>query len=177
MSCQHCNQQRFDRPEWGQSRQRPAAGKKDHFPLSDESIRAKTPSDDLSLECHLLIDPCHEFPEDYFVYDLTGELLALKDNERGVMTIQVLHLSRSRLRKRRFRRLHEFLRALKGLSLIEEGLERDEVAFDLIQDFLANGAEYAGLLRYVVRCPSEFGIQTDWVEGLQEEGHGVWSPS
>jgi len=48
-------------------------GKKDRFPLEDEINRAKVPRDDITREKALLLNPCVDDPEEYFMYVVEGE--------------------------------------------------------------------------------------------------------
>lgn len=72
--------------------------KKTHFPLIDESKRAKNDDDNLSGEQPLLINPLEENPEDFIAYDIPNEqspegsimLKAVGKDERGKKTVNCL---------------------------------------------------------------------------------------
>lgn len=71
--------------------------KKNHFPLVNETSRALTKDDDLSLEMPVLINPSFEEPADFIDYDWDSDpgkvFLVGKDPEnRGRETIRILGL-------------------------------------------------------------------------------------
>ncbi|MCU0325810.1 MAG: hypothetical protein MUF45_11250 [Spirosomaceae bacterium] len=91
-SCKTCNQ----------------AYKKNFFPLSDETKRAKNHNDDLSLEESLLIHPEFDDPQNHitFVEEIAKPI---NDSIKGKTTIKYLGLNDSELLKERF----DYLRILK----------------------------------------------------------------
>lgn len=160
-SCQHCNQSRKDRPRWGNPETGPAAGKLDQFPLDDEGTRAFLPTDDLKRERRLLIDPCEDQPEDHLRYTVDGQIVAVQDDRRGAASIQVFHLTRSRLRDAR-RQVIEAAIALLKLIRKYQAEDNQEATADLREYleryFLADHRPYAGAARAVVRDPDAFGV-------------------
>ncbi|MBI3301391.1 MAG: hypothetical protein HYZ72_04840 [Deltaproteobacteria bacterium] len=154
-SCQLCNQRRKDRPRWDEPTELPAGGKGDQFPLLDETTRAMGPADDVYAERTLLIDPCFDNPEDYLGYDPTGQMFSLNDNPYGVKTIDVLHLSRRRIRVLRRRTIRIVTHVMK-LIANHPGAASDLRV--LLEDMQAGESEYAGIARYVAKHPAEFGI-------------------
>lgn len=159
-SCQHCNQRRRDRRRWEDSADLPTSGKADQFPLMDEGSRAMGPHDDVHAERRLLIDPCLDDPEDYLGYIPTGEIFSLRDphgsrnNDMGTKTIDVLHLMRRRLRvaRRVAIKLVSPVIAMVAHPTAPAGLDSD------LRNWLKEYQEHAGVVRYVVRHSSEFGI-------------------
>lgn len=154
-SCQHCNQRRKDRPRWGDPVELPGGGKLDQFPLLDERTRAMAPRDDVYAEHTLLIDPCFDDPEDYLGYDPTGQIFSLSDNPYAETTIEVLHLSRRRLRG--FRR--ETIKMVTGMMklIANVPIAADDLK-SLLTNMQASTSQYAGAARYVARHPAEFGV-------------------
>jgi len=148
-SCQHCNQSRKDRPRWGDPSELPAGGKADQFPLLDETTRAMRPSDDVSAEHALLIDPCLSDPEDYLGYDPTGQIFSLNDDPCGEKTIEVFHLRRRRLRDHR-RNTMKMVKAVMKIHNINSGAAAEMMV--LIED-----RYHAGIARYVAKHPADFG--------------------
>lgn len=159
-SCQHCNQRRKDRPRWADPTERPAGGKADQFPLLDESTRVMRPSNDVYAEHTLLIDPCFDDPEDYLGYDATGQILSLDYNPYGQKTIEVLRLYRGRLRDSRRDTLKAVLLVMKllasSLTASNAGAAADLQAWLVVVQ--ASESQHAGLARYIVKYPSEFGV-------------------
>jgi uncharacterized protein (TIGR02646 family) len=158
-SCQHCNQRRKDRPQWEDTRELPAGGKVDQFPLSDENTRALDPSYDIHAEQRLLIDPCLDDPEDYLGYDPTGQIFSLNDKAKGEKTIEVFHLFRRRLSVCR----RDIVEAVTGvMKLIAKlAIENPGAAKDLntlLESMQAGEYQYAGAARYVAKHPAEFGV-------------------
>ncbi len=149
LSCQHCNQSRKDRPRWGDPSELPAGGKADQFPLLDETTRAMGPSDDVSAEHTLLIDPCLSNPEDYLGYDPTGQIFSPNDDPRGGKTIEVFHLRRRRLRDYR-RNTMKIVKAVMKLRNINYGAAAEMIA-------LIENQYHAGIARYVAKHPADFG--------------------
>jgi uncharacterized protein (TIGR02646 family) len=89
--------------------------KGERFPLDDESKRATSHHDDLSLESPLLINPTKE--------DLTASLewreeviRAIDGNPRGEATIQILGLNSAILAKNRYAHLKLIKTLLEGLA-------------------------------------------------------------
>ncbi len=85
--CQLCNQ-RF---------------KGNHFPLIDDTQRAKSHHDDIKNEQPLFIHPAIEDPSDFLEFD-KEYLCAIDDNARGKATIEALGLNRDKLARNATRR-------------------------------------------------------------------------
>ncbi len=153
-SCTNCNRRRKDKPLWDDLRELPAGGKYDQFPLSDESTRIMSHDDgDISNEATLLIDPCSDNPECYFIYDPKGHILALDEDPRGTESLRVYNLVRRRLRDRRrriFRRTATVLKIIEGLQ--RDGADNKDVlkmSKELLLEMISNGGEHAGVARFV----------------------------
>jgi uncharacterized protein (TIGR02646 family) len=106
-SCQLCNQ-RF---------------KGNHFPLKDDTQRAKSHHDDVKNEQPLFIHPAIEDPSDFLKFD-EHYLCAIDDNVRGKATIEALGLNRDKLVEKRGD-------ALKKLKLLIKF--RDHISSEIIK--------------------------------------------
>ncbi len=89
--------------------------KKSFFPLACPTDRACGPSDDLTKEQPLLVDPMREEPADFIRFN-RHVAVAPDDNSRGTITRQVLGLNREPLKRRR----EEWLEKLKLLKATAE---------------------------------------------------------
>ena len=156
-SCQHCNQRRKDQPHWDDPQLLPSGGKVDQFPLGDETTRALQPTDDIQAEDKLLLDPCNDEPEDHLGYDPTGRIFSLNNSHCGEPTIAVLHLNRRRLRIGRHKALRLVLSLLKVIDSGNTG-EFVHQLNNLLDNLKSDAYEFAGLNRYVVRRPADFGL-------------------
>ncbi len=159
-SCQHCNQWRKDRPSWEDTTELPPGGKVDQFPLLDENTRAMSPSVDFHAEHTLLIDPCVDDPENDLAYDPTGQIFPLKDNPYGKKTIEVFHLSRRRLTTLRRETMKIAVGVMKLIGRVAIGANAGaaEDLQALLEDMQADKSQHAGVVRYVARHPTEFGV-------------------
>jgi hypothetical protein len=93
------------------------AGKHTQFPLENESLRARSPGDDLNREQPLLLNPCVDEPENYFRLDpFLGQLIPMDENIRAAATIRILGLNRKRLCERRKLEIQDVVHCLKALS-------------------------------------------------------------
>jgi uncharacterized protein (TIGR02646 family) len=159
--CEHCNQRRKDTPRWGDLRYAEAGGKQDQFPLQEEGTRALGPGDDPKRENRLLLDPCHDQPEEHLRYTVDGQIVAIAGDLQGEVSIEVFHLARRRLRDAR---RDVIAAAVSNLKLIRkyEAEGRLDVAADfrqLLETFLlTDRCHYAGAARAVVRDPEAFGV-------------------
>lgn len=125
-ACPGCNQRRRD---WGVG---PARGKSSQFPLVDEGQRVHRPGP-LDQEQPKLLDPCFDEPTQHFRLDPEGELTGL--DERGKASIEIYHLKRDPLTKRR----KEAMRTLTNAAL-QQNQEEVEI-------LLAADAEFSALLK------------------------------
>ncbi len=161
LSCTHCNQARRDRPLWAEPTTGPSGGKLDQFPVEDESTRALRPEDRLESERPLLLDPCHDRPEDHLKFGIDGSVVAVHGGPTGEASIRVFHLSRRRLKKRRREKVEEvtsLLHLIRGLKARGAAAAAADFTAFLQRHFLADSAEYAGVARAVDRDPEAFGL-------------------
>jgi uncharacterized protein (TIGR02646 family) len=112
-SCVPCNQSRQDKPLWNDPVSGVTEGKADQFPIEDEAFRAMGPGDDLTLERPLLLDPCGENPEAFFIYTALGEIEPALGCIRAQESIRVFHLTRRRLRDQRKEQIDAVIVILK----------------------------------------------------------------
>ncbi len=160
-SCQHCNQNRKDKPSWDDPSPGGTAGKLDQFPLEDESTRVMAPDVDLKGEKRLLIDPCEDQPENHLRFAVDGVVVAVAGDRKGEASIKVFHLNRRRLRKRRMKAIAAAIFDLKAIRKLEAGGDPDaarEFRSHLERFLLADSSEYAAAARAVVRDPAVFGV-------------------
>ena len=158
LSCPHCNQKRKDKPRWGDPQTLPAGGKLDQFPLMDERTRAMSHNSDIYGEHTLLIDPCYDDPEWYFAYDPHGQIFSLGDNPYGEETIEIFHLKRRRLRDARrgiIKLTSEFVKKIKKAQSNGNDDAINDLE-DLLQNFIADNSQYAGVARFVVNNAENF---------------------
>lgn len=156
-SCQHCNQRRKDQPHWDDLVPRPSGGKVDQFPLGDETTRALQPTDDIQAEDKLLLDPCNDDPENHLGYDPTGQVFSVNNSRSGERTIAVVHLNRRRLRMRRRETLQLVSSLLKVIASGNSGESAHQLN-RLLDKLKSDANEFAGLNRYVIRRPADFGL-------------------
>jgi hypothetical protein len=125
------------------------------FPLVDEAVRARGPSDDITREAPLFIDPSTEDPSLYvgfrqeFAYAVGG-------SARGRETILALGLDRAELVERRRDRLSKL--RLMDAAAAELRRKRGPGARKVVQQIEAelahsvtDGAEFAAMARRLVR--------------------------
>ncbi len=157
-SCTHCNQRRKDKPVWGDLHYAHAGGKMDQFPLEIESTRAMSHDDDMNQEDILLIDPCKDNPEQFFSYDITGQIVSSGDNLRGRATIDICHLERRRLRNRRREKMKTAIDMLKLIYKSNNEVTKDAAKKFMHDNLLDNKCEYAGVARTVNNDQDAFGV-------------------
>ena len=134
----------------------------DQFPLVDERTRAMLPSQSLRRETTLLIDPCYDDPENYFSYDIEGQIYALDVNPYGTKTIEICHLNRSRLKSARKERLDVAVDIIKSIQkFVRSGNVAAARAFERLfrRRLMADGCPYAAVARAVRRDPEAFGVK------------------
>lgn len=149
-ACTACNQKRGERLEYPNIGRFPTTGKADSFPLIDESVRAWSPSDDLTLEEPLLLNPTIDFPEEHLSFYPNGE--AYGKTPRGEETIRILGLNARKLYQDRRRTINQVIEWLTD-SKTSTG------ASTMINHSTVDSAQYAGAARAVVNDPIAFGIQ------------------
>ena len=160
-ACTFCNQRRKDQPRYDNPITLPAQGKLDQFPIENEDHRAMSPAHDLGKEQPYLLNPCDENdkPEDHFSYDITGEILPSDEHDtRAKETIRICHLTRYRLRAARARLIIRMSKAMRSLRRAREAGDAlaEEMMKEVIDDFVAPYALYAGVARAVQKDPDAF---------------------
>ena len=152
-SCQNCNRRLWGKPQWSDPTRGSAGGKQNQFPLSNESSRALGPTDDVNRELRLLLDPCHDLPEEVLGYYPNGQAFALGDDSRANSTIRAFNFrNRQRLRERRGQVMADVQHLLEQISIAEQD-ENTNVRIvkglrELLNQRLEPSAEYAGAARF-----------------------------
>lgn len=148
-SCSFCNRRRRENP-WESESSAPTGGKGDRFPLVCEADRAISPSDNVSNEAPLLLDPCVDDPAEYFGYLPDGQIYALGGSLRAEKSIWLYNLELFALRRAR----RVVFAAVDVLRDIERKLEiagQKSLANQIsamIASHLADESEYAGVARF-----------------------------
>ena len=160
-SCKACNQNRRERPIWGDLTYRTAKGKADQFPLEDENKRAMTPDDNIEIEPTLLIDPCQDNPEKYLSVNPTGKIISINNNKRGWVTISVLNLDR-RLLVRSYKKTINTTRYFLSIAKDLENKGDLHIAGKILKiikdNITSDNAQNAGVARAVMQEPERFGL-------------------
>ena len=171
-SCMPCNLRRRDKPIWGDLTAGRTAGKYDQFPLEDENTRVFRPPqrvtsstrlvDHARKERALLIDPCWDTPSWYLTFDVTGQILAVGDNSYGESTIEVCHLKRRRLRRKREIKIGECIEALKIIQELRRcgrGREAAKMVNWYKRDLAGVSKSFSAVAITVRKSPSRFGMK------------------
>jgi hypothetical protein len=118
-----------------------------------------TPEDPIARERPLLLDPCSDQPEEYLSVTVLGEPISLLDPQ-GAASIEILHLSRKRLRDLRRRKIEEAVEVLRFIAKCQaRGDVEAREDFERFLDHLADDdQEYAATVRAVRRDPDAFGV-------------------
>jgi len=157
LACEFCNRRRRDRPTWEHPAAGGTSGKADHFPLADETSRAMDPSDDLSRERRLLLDPTRDDPEEHVTFDLTGRAVARDGSRMGAASIELYHLNRRRLVTPRRAQIALATRLIE--ALVSSGRCSLAVAIEVVTGELGGPAvAWAGTARAIRRDPAAFGL-------------------
>lgn len=130
-------------------------GKADQFPLSNETTRARKPSDKIENEKHYLLDPCKDNPEIYLGFNPKGEVFAKKGNLRGQKTIEICGLNQRRLCKTRRTRIKRIKAAYSACLKLRE-LGETACAQELHDACCSDSADFAALARAVFNDPEPF---------------------
>ncbi len=158
LTCKLCNERRRELPLWPATERREAAGKADSFPLLDRTKRALSPSDDLSRECPLLVNPTTDEPEQHLTFDHLGR--PVSKSRKGEVSIAIYNLDTPRLNEGRrcviarlegLQRLRSIARNIPNRSLRSEVLAGIRVA---IGGATRRSAPYAGAARAVMKNPT-----------------------
>lgn len=160
-SCPLCNQYRKERATWDGAAGT-AGGKASRFPVVPESSRACKPSDDIKKEKRRLIDPCADYPEKYFKYNILGEIDVARSPSRSQISIDVFNLVEPRLVEARETRIAELVALLKLRKNTQSKGNNDDVVKeidDIIEcKWVSDTSPYAGACRYVIKNLVEFGL-------------------
>lgn len=139
------------------------------FPLEDESLRVvkMTRGSDLYEERPLLIDPCHDHPEDHFIYENNG--LVISETLRGRTTIDILDLNRKSLveaRKVAAQQTIGILRQYRNKSVVKTSA----ATINLINEMISPSREYSAVHRSIIaRSPAYDSHFEDFIDLLPSE--------
>jgi uncharacterized protein (TIGR02646 family) len=142
-------------------------GKQDQFPLIDESLRARTPGDDISLEKPILLDPTRATDPSFLFFDTDGRVhpnprLCPKGTlrfERASATIEILNLNHPGLRDKRKRLNRRLNRELKSALRYWPGFLKEsdpdvrlfEESCEVLKQAIAEYAQFAATSRAFLR--------------------------
>ena len=162
-ACKHCNQLRSDPPTLGNLGRTRGRGKGDKFPLADEQFRAFSPADQISNEEPLLINPALEDPSEHITFDPLGK--PIKRTKKGRKSIKVYNLDTRQLnneRRRTILRMAELFRLSKRAKALPGGHQAQQIlakAESMIENKIADSADYAAAARAVVKDPTRFELR------------------
>jgi uncharacterized protein (TIGR02646 family) len=142
--CQICNQRH----------------KGNHFPLFDDSRRAKSHQDDVKKEQPLFIHPAEEDPHE-FVEFREEYLCATNGNRRGAVTIEMLGLNRELVAERR----RDHLARVKTLIECREQFEAELVK----RPNPSFNTQIAKINAELERCSSDFAEYAAMVRALRKQ--------
>ena len=155
-SCVFCNQNRRDKPTFDDPAEGAAAGKLDQFPLDPPGSRAHQPGDDLDAEGRLLLDPCHDLPEDHVGFNAAAEAQERAGSVLGATSIRVFNLNRKRLRDARRGHLDTMQELID--ENVAAGMDRAATTTVVLTVFARGDKQYAGLVRAVQADQTAFGF-------------------
>ena len=161
-SCSHCNQRRGELAEFPLARRFPAAGKLDSFPLVDESMRAQSHLDNLSLEEALLLNPTTDYPQDHLTFHPDGKIDSITN--KGKESIRILNLNTRKLYKDRrctILKVVDWLTMKDRLKLWASDPNAQVASKTIdasIERLTSDSAQYAAAARAVVGDPTAFGL-------------------
>ena len=161
-SCTHCNQKRGELAEFPVARKAPVAGKHDSFPPVDESNRAQSPLDDLSLEEPRLLNPTTDHPQVHLTFHPDGMVDGKTD--KGKESIKILNLNARKLyqdRRCTILKVVEWLSMKDSLKLwaFDPNARAASKKVDAsINRLTSDSAQYAAAARAVVGDPTAFGL-------------------
>ena len=155
-SCVFCNQSRKDKPTFDDQTTGEAAGKVDQFPLEPPGSRVSNPLGDLTTEGRLLLDPCHDQPEQHIGFKANGEVQERNGSATGARSIVVFNLTRKRLRDARRSHLETIQDLIDGN--VAAGFDRATSTTVVLTVFAQAKQPYAGLARAVLADKAAFGF-------------------
>ncbi len=160
-SCQHCNQNRKDRPLFDDPAVGAAAGKLDQFPLTDEATRAKAPRASLKRERRLLLDPCSDDPSVHLTFGVDGAAVAVGGSAMGFATIRVFNLNRRRLKMARRKVISRAVKLLKvavDLERAGHAVAAQQLRELFLDELASPSCDYSAAAATVSADPNAFGI-------------------
>ena len=158
-SCIDCNRERFQVQADGKKIK---TGKKDKFPISDESTRAKKPGDEKN-ETPLLLNPCSDEPEKHLEFTSEGIVRPRQNGKaaaKATASIIVYGLQRRKLVEARKERATLVLAQIERVKELIEDLnaninsiqtqKRLEREMAILKGYVKPEQEYAGMSRQLV---------------------------
>ncbi len=143
-------------------------GKKNQFPVVDETKRATSPGSDDS-ESPLLIDPCKDDPSQHLVFHPEGYVSPRigengKPSPKGIASIRVYALNRTELvqdRRTRALLIERRMQSIQSLGKLSQMVSDDEDKLFLVEELLARevkelrefhepGAAFSALARTMI---------------------------
>jgi uncharacterized protein (TIGR02646 family) len=111
------------------------------FPVQNEAIRARLPTDDLGIEEKILLNPAVDDPEEHIVFDRE---LPKSKSERGKITIETVGLDRERLNIERLKTLATVEREIQLFVDANTDAER-HTAFLRLKNLCGPNASYSAM--------------------------------
>jgi uncharacterized protein (TIGR02646 family) len=161
-SCTYCNSPNKDFiPALGKVR---TVGKANWFPLADEKRRARRKGDERR-EYPLLLNPCDEDPEPYFVFDKEGQIepapkLRGREKLKAEQTIDILGLGRRKYieyRKNHALLVEGFMTRCKELYALWQSMPKNAAVKNLVinewrelQKYQESDAPYTAMAKQIV---------------------------
>ena len=158
-SCPNCNRRRRARPVRDDRTSGSIGGKANRFPVIDEKRRAIKPSDDITDEEPLLLNPTVGQPETHLAYLVNGEVVGV--DEFGAHTVDICHLERGPLRRLRELKIQQTIEAIGLIRDLKKCGDTIRVgkAIEIVERMLlGDDKESAGSARYVMNNAQIFGI-------------------
>jgi hypothetical protein len=113
------------------------------FPLLDDTLRAKSPTDDIQVEEPYLINPSQENPEDHFSF---REEFIVPKSVRGAVSIKILGLDRSGLNEQRADYLKLIQKSAKFLGITGDAAIDAEIV-QYINDYKKSSEKFSAMIR------------------------------
>ena len=112
----------------------------------------------ISKEKPLLLDPCKDKPEKFFLYNPFGKLLPMTGRKKAQITINVFNLNETRLKNARKKKIGEVLDVLRLQKIV---MEKNDVelsaTFQILFDSMTNESnEFLGVVQHVINNPENF---------------------
>ena len=114
------------------------------------------PLGDLTTEGRLLLDPCHDQPEQHIGFKANGEVQERNGSATGARSILVFNLTRKRLRDARLSHLDTIQELID--ESVANGSDRAASTTAVLTVLARANKQYAGLARAVLADKAAFGF-------------------